>query len=401
MLQLKSKDQSLTELISSLASLLVDHGCAFDASLRLEVHGSELSFAQKKAPEVGASLITLQQSCMPAMNDYDWSLDERGQLQYQPVADRSLAKAELHDQIVALLVNFYNRFDKVRAFGESSPAVQFFSYPEFFKNLFGTAHEHRLKAAFDQGLDALMVEAFWQGRVFSSINTGQVHLIPLMEFFNHHLFASPFGWGDVQSDGRPLMLPYKPLPKGAASGKELFACYEVMDNLHAYTKYGFIDQASFFVQSQPFKLTLSDGLELEIGYQSVTANQCYAHEWAPDPLYQNSLMYRARIRQHEGRYFLPYMLVPPSRHMPAFDDALRAQLRQIEVQQGIVAGSVANKQTFTLIKKTLLEQNLDCYRSMKTAAESAGFRSGLTAARQLAAMIKHQVAILRDFNSAL
>ena len=401
MLELKSKDPSLKQLVSRLAELMVENGCEFDQSLRLEIRGAELSYSLKGEPAVGAELLKLEQRCMPALEDYEWALDSSGQLVYQRNASEAAEHAGLHDAIVGNLVELYNRLDKVKAFANTAPAAQFYPYKSFFNSLMSVTHEKRLLASYAQGSDAVMVEAFWQGRIFSSINTGQVHLIPLMEFFNHSIFARPFGWGDVKDNVRPLLLHYAPLPTDNAKSREVFACYEIMDNLHAFAKYGFIDKASFFVQSQPFRLEIADGLEIEVGYQSVTANQCYAHEWAPDPLYQNSLMYRARTRWHEGRLFFPYMLVPPSRHMPAFDDALRAQLRQIEIDRGGPSGTIANGDSILRVKKALLKQNLQCYKELKTSAESAGFKPGMPAAKNLAAMIKHQLGVLKDFKGAL
>lgn len=405
MIHVKTSDKAVKTLFGELARLLVEGGAVISSDLKVEIKGSEINYGLKRLPQAEQPLISLPPRCMPRLQDYHWSLSASKRLQWQAIESGEAQGVSENDRalqhgIVDLLTQLYNRFDKVAAFARYAPAVQFFGHQQLFVDLMDAAQEQAFLTQRDQGLDAMMIEAFWQGRIFTSINTGELHLIPMMEFFNHHIFAKGFGWGPLVDGQRTLSLDYRPVEgTSGKKDKQVYACYEIMDNLHAFAKYGFIDPAAFFVQSQPFSIEVGQGLTFEVGYQSVTANQCYVHEWQVEPLYQNSLMYRSRLKPLDGRYFSSYMLVPPARQLPAFEDALLAQLREIEAEEAVENGAIANTETVGRIKEKLLAVNVACYRKIKHSAEDAALTSTNPTARMLTAMLKHQFAILREFKA--
>lgn len=405
---IKTKDSTAQSLFTRLSELLVAAGSEFHPSLRLVVDGSEISYEIKGRLREDDQLVWLHPNCMPSLRDFRWSLDSAQRLLWQLEGGAIGAGSNnsgaglhsaLHQEIVSLLVEIYNHFDKVASYAQQSPAVQLLPYPELYVQLMRSAYEHEFVKLKDASQAAVMVEAFWQGRIFSSINTGDVVLIPLLEFFNHHLFARRFMWQEALIDGRALRLGYKSV--GAAKNRDVYASYEVMDALHSFVKYGFVDKSAFFIQSQTFVIELADGIDLAVGYESVTSNQYEIIDWSPSPRYDASAIYRSRIRMVEGKYLLSYMLIPPKKQVPAFDEALMAQLVQIERAEKLAYGALANAEVVRRVKIKLLQENLNCYRSLKDATLNSKFSGAEAVSRSLKSMLQHQFAILREFKKTL
>ena len=177
--------------------------------------------------------------------------------------------------------------------------------------------------------------------------------------------------------------------------------YEIMDNLHAFMKYGFVDDNVFFLQSQPFTLQLDDDVSLEIKYQSASGNQCHVQDWQTPPNYNNSIMYRSALRLMPGKVSMPFLLMPPPRHMPAFDEALAAQLQETERHMGMPGGKLANPRLMQRIKIGLLEKNEEAYRKLAAVARDAQLSSTVPATRLLKKMLKHQLKIINEFKQTI
>lgn len=400
MLKIRSGDKQVQALITELLSVLSDAGAVFHPTLQLEIRGAEISFSSRKKLKPGERLVKLPLSCMPLLADFTWSLDEAENLRWEvvesPLADA--ADFDLHRRLLGLLVQIYNRFGKVAAYARQSPAVQFVGSRPLVELLLQIAQERPFQAALEQGSEALKIHAFWHNRVFSDFATGRLHMIPLMEFFDHSLYAENFSWNSAAGADRALQHVYQPVD---GAGKGIFARYEIMDSLHAFVKYGFVDEKAFFVQSQPFTLDLDESTRLEIGYQSASGNQCHVSEWQPAPRFSNSLMYRAALKFLPDRVFMPFMLIPPSRHLPAFDDALAAQLGEIERHGGREPGSLANTEVMQKVKASVLAENEQAYMALGKAAKEAELNAAAPATRLLKKMLRHQRQILGEFATSL
>lgn len=396
-LKIRSRDKEAKLLIEELVALLTDNGAYFNPKLQLDVQGSELSYSCKGPLDEQAKLITLPFQCMPILEDFVWSLDANKDLRWELAKSPQAVEIELHQQIVDRLVHLYNRLGKLTDYGKQSPIVQFANKSPLVDRLLEFAHEHLLQAKLNEGSDQLLIYAFWYGRIFSDYQTQRTHLIPLMEFFNHSIFAESFFQSSDVHGERTLNLS-----SGSSDNtKGVFARYEIMDNLHAFVKYGFVDDRAFFVQSQPFEIDLLGGVvRLQIGYQAASGNQCQLHEWSPVPAYSNSLMYRSRLRFLTDCVFVPYMMVPPERHLPAFDDALKAQLIEIEQVKSLSQGELANASIMGEIKKALLKANESAYRSIAKAGKEAQLDKGAPLTRLLKKMLKHQGQILAEFRNS-
>ena len=404
-----------------LETLLQSAGALIDPALQLDVRRAELTYVLRRAVKPGQRLLELPPDCMPPYASYRWQLED-GRLAWERADQASSTSTannsaehgknyggeysnsleSFHDELVDVSVELYNHLDKVEAFARSSPLVQLLPYDGLYDSLLGAAQESTEKYR-AMGLQALKIDCFWENRLFNNINTGRPHLIPLLEFFNHHVFAKGFDWALYESDDaqnlRSLGLSYQAISE--KKSRQVFASYEVMDSLHSYLKYAFIDDNVYFIRSQPFVIELCNGLQLEVGYQSVTANQCHVHEWQVEPRFQNSLMYRSRLKRLQGRYFVSFMLMPIAQQLPAFDDALLAQLRQIEMEEGLSANSIAHADQLEAIKSELLRVNLETYRNIKEQAENAGLPSDAPYTLGLGALLKQQHKILRDFKKAV
>ena len=397
MLKIRSGDKQAQALVSELVTVLNQAGAFFHPALQLEIRGAEFNFSSRKKLKADEELITLPLSCMPTLDDFAWSLDAEKKLCWKPV-ESPLAKGyELHKQIVGLLVKLYNHFDKLADYAGNSPAVQFAHKKPLVECLLTLAHEQPFQAKLNEGIDQLIIHAFWHGRIFSDYLTGQLHLIPVMEFFDHSIYVDNFFWDNLQDGQRALHKTYQP----AGDTKALFARYEIMDNLHAFVKYGFVDETTFFVQSQPFSLQLDEGVCLEVGYQSASSNQQHVTDWEPSPSFSNSLMYRAKLQFDAARVFMPYLLIPPVHHLPAFDEALAAQLLEIERHTGIACGALVNADVVHEVKMAALKANEAAYASLAQIAKESQLDNTAPATQLLVKMLRHQRQILNEFKKAL
>ena len=384
-------------LLHELVALLTGAGAFFHPALQLDIRGAEFNFCSRKKLKADEDLIVLPQRCMPLLEDFNWSLDQSCNLCYETVGAPQAVDYELHEQIVALLVKLYNGFGKLAANAKASPVVQFANHRPLVERLLILAHEEPFRARLDEGLDQLIIHAFWHGRIFSDYLTGRLHLIPLMEFFDHSIYVDNFFWDNLQDGQRALHKSYQ----AAGDSKALFARYEIMDNLHAFVKYGFVDDKTFFVQSQPFLLQLGDGVCLDVGYQSASSNQQHVTNWEPPPSFSNSMMYRSRLQFHSDRVFMPYLLIPPVHHLPAFDEALAAQLLEIEQHTGIAQGALVNADLVQEVKMAALKANETAYASLAQIAKESQLDNTAPATRLLVKMLRHQRQILNEFKKAL
>jgi len=398
MLKIKSNDRAAQALVKELVSLLTEEGAFFSPAMQLEIKGSDFSYNRKKSLENGETLVSLPFRCMPYLDDFHWSLDADHKLQWKTIESPQSGCIELHTKIVDLQVRLYNQFGKLADMAKNFPVVQLADKKELVEQLLEFAQEHRFRSTLDKDLDQLLIHAFWHSRIFGDFRTQQIHIIPMMEFFDHNIFAGSFLLGSNERGGESLNLSYVE----SDGSKSLHARYEIMDNLHAYVKYGFVDDKAFFVQSQPFEIDLLDGVvRLEVSYQSASSNQCQVHEWNPVPAYSNSLMYRSRLRFLTDCVFVPYMMVPPERHLPAFNEALKAQLTEIEQARSLQKGELANASVMIEIKRALLNANESTYRSIAKAAKEAQLDPGAQVTRLLKKMLKHQGQILGEFKRSL
>ena len=397
MLKVHSQDKKAQTLLRELVGLLTGAGGFFHPALQLDIRGAEFNFCSRKKLKTDEDLIMLPLRCMPLLEDFNWSLDQSCNLCFEAVDAPLAVDYELHQQIVALLVKLYNCFGKLAANAKASPVVQFANHRPLAERLLILAHEEPFRERLDEGLDRLIIHAFWHGRIFSDYLTGRLHLIPLMEFFDHSLYVDNFFWDNLQDGQRALHKSYQ----AAGDGKALFARYEIMDNLHAFVKYGFVDDKTFFVQSQPFFLRLGDGVCLDVGYQSASSNQQHVTDWEPSPRFSNSLMYRAKLKFFSDRVFMPYLLIPPVHHLPAFDEALAAQLIEIERQAGLAHGSLATADVIYEVKMAALTANEVAYTSLVRIAKESQLDNTAPATRLLVKMLRHQRQILNEFKKTL
>ena len=174
-----------------------------------------------------------------------------------------------------------------------------------------------------------------------------------------------------------------------------------MDSLHAFMKYGFVDDQTFFLQSQPFSLQLTETILLDVRYQSSSGNQCHVQDWQANPAYSNSIMYRSRLEFLSDTVVMPFLLMPPQRHMPAFEEALVAQLREIERYKGMLKGELANSRVIRKVKGALLKENEGAYRSLASVAQEAQLDNAEPVVRMLKKMLSHQVSIIKEFKQTL
>ena len=190
MLKVHSQDKKAQTLLRELVALLTDAGGFFHPALQLDIRGAEFNLCSRKKLKTDEDLIMLPLRCMPLLEDFNWSLDESCNLCYESVGAPLAVDYELHQQIVALLVKLYNCFGKLAANAKASPVVQFANHRPLAERLLILAHEQPFQAKLNEGIDQLIIHAFWHGRIFSDYLTGQLHLIPVMEFFDHSLYAN-------------------------------------------------------------------------------------------------------------------------------------------------------------------------------------------------------------------
>ena len=333
---------------------------------------------------------------MPRLYDYDWRLDDNKKLTWQPIPGvDDHDDAAFHQEILSLLVPFYNRYNKVAAFGDSSPPVQFAERADFLSVLMSMAGKDFYLASLEKGMDQLMIDVFWHARVFNV--SGSPRLIPMLEFVDHHIFAGGFTWKKMASNQRALTLKHQAIGRK----KNVYARYEIMDNLKAYVDYGFVDDTTFFIQSLPFKMELSSSIAMDVQSQAVLLSQSGMDDWLNQPLYANSVMYRSKEGYANNTLSLPYLLLPPKRHELAFDDALLDQLRQVETIAALSDGDLANENTTGAIKRKLWEVNRDAYRELQESAKLASLPPSSEATIMLKKLLKHQKAILAEFAQCL
>ena len=397
MLKIRGGNNVARPLVKELVALLSDAGAFFNPALQLDIRGAEFNFCSRKKLKADEGLIVLPLRCMPLLEDFHWWLDESSNLCCEGVDAPQAVDYELHQKIVALLVELYNSSGKLAANAKASPVVQFASQKPLAELLLALAHEEPIRAKLDEGLDQLMIHAFWHGRIFSDYLTGRLHLIPMMEFFDHSIYVDNFFWDHLQDGQRALHKTYQ----AVEHAKALFARYEIMDNLQAFVKYGFVDEKTFFVQSQPFSLQLDERVCLEVGYQSASSNQQHVTDWEPPPSFSNSLMYRAKLKFFSDRVFMPYLLIPPVHHLPALDEALAAQLIEIERQAGLAHGSLATADVIFEVKMAALTANEVAYTSLWRIAKESQLDNTAPATRLLVKMLRHQRQILNEFKKTL
>jgi len=98
---------------------------------------------------------------------------------------------------------------------------------------------------------------------------------------------------------------------------------------------------------------------------------------------------------------MPYLLVPPLRHLPAFEEALVAQLQEIEQHAEVSRGELANASIVHKLKKTLVAENEKAYRAISKAARESDLSSKAPETQLLKKMLRHQRRILNEFSATV
>ena len=100
-------------------------------------------------------------------------------------------------------------------------------------------------------------------------------------------------------------------------------------------------------------------------------------------------------------FFMPYLLIPPVHHLPAFDEALAAQLLEIERHTDIACGALVNADVVHEVKMAALKANEAAYASLAQIAKESQLDNTAPATRLLKKMLRHQRQILNEFKKAL
>ena len=429
MVKIKNVSHDARKLITRLVTLLEGNGGFVHPYLQVSVAGGEFSMLVRRGLALNESVITVPLSCMPVLNDFDYSL-KQGILVAQPKA--LYAISEVHREAMAISVALYNLFDKVEAYSRVSPVTRLRECEALYPTLLGAAQAQFFLAPFSNKLDDLKVFAFWHNRSFHDAQTGTDRLLTFLEFFDHHSLAHGYtASGSADVGDRSLFLRYTPIDHA----KRVYVYYSPMDALECFVKYGFVDTSSCFVKSQPFSIELPEVGEVRVAALEIKSNQLPTSRWLWPATDRFALDYCACVTDDSGAAMnspsasanapvgssenekisksvfaaaakpappcIHFATIPHKRHINAHNEALRHQMAILEKYCALGEGTLNNQAILATFKRALVDENRRFYQHLLLLAKQASLDKRERVTAMLAQVLNRQLNIISAYEQHL
>lgn len=389
MIKIKTDNDKAKLIVTQLVDLIADQGGFVHPHLQLVISNSEMTLSYSKRIDSDEPVIILPLHIMPVLSHFNYSLAEQS-LKATVISSVGVSSEQV--EAMSLSVELYNLFSKVEEYSKSSPPLQLSEHPNLLKKLLTGGNAEAFSAKNFSTKDDQKIFCYWHTRAYYDFQTGTDRMLPFLEFVDHHAFADGFRAGYSHLAGDILELRHTSVIKG-----QVLACYAAIDALECYVKYGFFDSSAFFIKSQPFMVELPGAGKVKVESRGATVFQLPQEEWYGQPRYSNSLFYTPRVFCEKEGATISYSLIPPKRHIPAFDEALQQQMIQLEQGLSLAVGTLNNADVIRLFKQALCKHNKYFLQQLVSLVKDANLAKSAPTTIGLFATLQHQRKLLQAF----
>ena len=394
MLSIQTKNDCLRQAIETLAQLVISVGGFVHPSLVIREVAGDFSVSVKRKLPANSPLIAVPLHCLPLLEQFNWSY-ENGVIGHIPRVVAEVPQGipdptEMQICCMQAMVEIYNLSNKVAQHTAISPLTAFGAAPDFLDLL--SRREPELEQIVRSNSDRSLVELFiyFESRVYKDPITGGRCLLPIIDFFDHHSFAEAFqAIPNTQGDDC-LQLNYLSVD----NGKQCMASYSLMDAFHSWAKYSFVDRSAFFVESVPMIIAMDGVYSLRILAQAVNVTQLDPSTWQANN--SNAYFYAAQHRHDETTLEVAFLLVPPVKHIEAFNEVLGNYLVTIERHHGLLSGRLHNADIMQKVKHAIIDENVTFYKALRDSILPVSGEAGVPV-KLFREMFGKQLGIMKKF----
>jgi len=257
MVKISAEDSEMEQLLTSLCDVAVEHGGYIHDELCIECVGGNLSVTAPKTIESGKPLITIPQDGILPLNEIEFRVNGDEVFIASMSEKVNLGQAKMAELMVAI----YNATGKIAAQRLCSPDMLFFHDKDLLMRVTGEGFVARCAK---REPDQFVLGSFLQSRklsmkLFSDENPDpkpEPVLMPLIDFFNHHPKAQPFG----RKDGN--LVVYK--TDLDSDDEECYVNYGRHDDHMSFTTYGYVETRSSHVLCRPMRVVVPNVGEIVI-----------------------------------------------------------------------------------------------------------------------------------------
>ncbi len=344
MITINSDTAAVETHLRKIEQLIVANGAYLSPDVSVLAQQGNLSLLSALSPQVNNKLLSVPESCLPAVSDFDLKIEN------DEFVIQSYAKgvSQTHVQLQELMLELYNQTEKLKTYQRSSPWL--IPTPILTQLFKARAKADKIKKFYNYAQtgnwQTLLIESFLGSRTFN-LKTKQgenrMVLMPFIDFANHHHFAKGY-----QTKQNQLNL----FNSKKAGSEECFVFYTALDSLDTYLIYHFIEPDVPFVRSIPLEIQLPIGT-LEI-YSRISSAY-------PQPLPPNLQDLRSIMptwAKQKQRLSAAHLIIPGETMPRALRRVLGVLIQQLEPY-------LTKKQLFDYIlfaEEQILAQNMTYYR---------------------------------------
>ncbi|WP_102798339.1 tetratricopeptide repeat protein [Bowmanella denitrificans] len=338
-------DINIVNAVTKLRSELEKNGAFFHRDLRFVVEGNDISVQMATASNITEKCMGVPLTCMPLVDDYQFSLDDDGKLIVETKKQMLNPQAK---KLMQLLVNMYNACDKLANWREYFTLFSLAGFKPLFDKLISARSDSAIYLQYYADKKELIsgyavIKTFVGSRIFTlaqhelrkigvkSSKGDEAVFIPIIELFNHRMGVSGF-----VKDAKNLDLVTYSQP--GDEGREIFVQYNLDDPLITLLVYGFVDLSASWVYTVPIIIQTRSGLNMRID------NLCSSSpvEDVPNHLMGFSAYYPPKVIRHGKSVYVSKLVLPGKEHHSSLRMIITEVLKQIDIE-----GIYTNSDTMT------------------------------------------------------
>lgn len=251
-----SENASIKIALKKLIEILKKNDCYFDNNILITCKNGDLGVYAKQPIGTGSILISISERCLLPVEDLTLKL--KGNNIVLTGYDPSLSSLRL--DILHALINVFNLTDKIKHHNSSHPAtLNGTSTALYNKLLEGRSASSDVYKTNNKNKSDISIQQMLKSRTMlykradKKSNKKTDVIMPVIDFFNHHIDAGPFTKSGTSFNNFKLLVSATAYNR---TSREYYVKYGHFDAYDTFLRYGYVDQNVSFIYSIPMSITL-------------------------------------------------------------------------------------------------------------------------------------------------
>lgn len=263
MVHIDSDNPAVTKKLQRLIEILEDHGAEFHSDLIIKCENNQFSMHGYHKIGKEQICISIPESCTIETNEIDFAVED----QKIKIKGFGTDFPDFHKEMSELIFDIYNLTDKYDEYCKYG-FLQLYDHDADLYEYLNNGFERRIDEAEESG-HSLSLHGFLAVRTFrirekDGITGGRTKvLVPLIEYFNHHLLAASMtmlGKKGPLLDRRKVVFTSSP-----DKVDELFIKYSELDTRQLLCLESYTDPDPAFVRSIMLDFQIPDHFRMQVG----------------------------------------------------------------------------------------------------------------------------------------